>query len=112
MADPQTEMQAPHDPGEAAAGAEALERARRSSAATHAAWASSSKEVRERCFRVNARLAFDYWLSRRCVAAVRDGKVLLATDKRGVADYLVESDCLDDDTIDADGRGDDAVSLA
>ena len=53
--------------------------------------------VRDRCFLVNVRLAFDYWLSPRCVAAVRDGHVVLAVDKRQVSDYLVDVDCPDDD---------------
>ena len=55
------------------------------------------KEVRDRCFLVNARLPFDYWLSSRCVAAVGDGHVVLAVDKRQVADYLIDVDCPDDD---------------
>ena len=55
------------------------------------------KQVREGCFLVDVRLAFDYWLSRRCVAAVAGGHVRLAVDKRAVADYLVDADCPDDD---------------
>ena len=55
------------------------------------------KEVRDRCFLVNVRLAFDYWLSSRCVATVGDGHVVLAVDKRQVSDYLVDVDCPDDD---------------
>ncbi len=55
------------------------------------------KEVRDRCFMVDVRLAFDYWLSSRCVATVRDGHVVLAVAKRQVSDYLVDADCPDDD---------------
>ena len=55
------------------------------------------KEVGDRCFLVNAPLAFDYWLSSRCVATVGDGHVVLAVDKRQVSDYLVDVDCPDDD---------------
>ena len=55
------------------------------------------KEARDRCFLVDVRLAFDYWLSRRCVAAVRDGQVVLAVDKREVSQYLVDIDGPDED---------------
>ena len=54
---------------------------------------SKVKEVRERCFLVDVRFAFDYWLDIRCVAAVRNGDVYLAVDKRHVAHYLVDIDC-------------------
>ena len=56
----------------------------------------SVKEVRGRCFLVDVRLAFDYWLSGRCVAEVCDGRVMLAVDKRDVSAYLVDIDCPDD----------------
>jgi hypothetical protein len=55
------------------------------------------KAVHDRCFLVAVRWAFDYWLSRRCVAAVRDRQVILAVDKDQVADYLIDSDGLDFD---------------
>jgi hypothetical protein len=55
------------------------------------------KAVRDRCFLVDVRWAFDYWLSRRCVADVCDGQVILAVDKDQVADYLIDSDGLDFD---------------
>ena len=54
------------------------------------------KEVRGRCFQVDVPLAFDYWLSSRCVAAVWDDQVRLAVDKRAVSDYLVDIECPDD----------------
>ena len=59
----------------------------------------SVKQVRAQCFLVDVRLAFDYWLSRRCVAAVEGGHVRLAVDKRAVADYLVDADCPDDEEV-------------
>lgn len=54
------------------------------------------KEVGECCFLVDARFAFDYWLSTRAVVAVEEGRVLLGIDKRDVGDYLVDVDCLED----------------
>ena len=54
------------------------------------------KEVTEHCFLVDARLAFDYWLSTRCVAAVTEGSVRLGVDKRDLGDYLVDMDCPED----------------
>jgi hypothetical protein len=54
------------------------------------------KEADERCFRVDARFAFDYWLSMRAVAAVRRGRVLLGVEKSRVEEYLVDTDCLED----------------
>lgn len=54
------------------------------------------KEAHERCFRVDVRFAFDYWLSMRAVAAVRRGRILLGVDKGQVEEYLVDIDCLDD----------------
>jgi hypothetical protein len=54
------------------------------------------KEADERCFLVDVRFAFDYWLSMRAVAAVHRGRVLLGIDKRHVEEYLVDVDCLDD----------------
>ena len=55
------------------------------------------KDVGDRCFLVNAPLAFDYWLSSRCVATVRAGHVMLAGDKWQVSDYFVYVDSPDDD---------------
>ena len=54
------------------------------------------KEASERCFLVDVRFAFDYWLSTRAVAAVHDGEVLLGIEKREVGEYLVDVDCLED----------------
>jgi hypothetical protein len=54
------------------------------------------KEAGERCFLVDVRFAFDYWLSMRAVAAVQRGRVRLGVDKRRVETYLVDVDCLDD----------------
>ena len=54
------------------------------------------KEAGRRCFLVDVRFAFDYWLSTRAVATVEDGRVLLGVDKRDVGNYLVDVDCLDD----------------
>jgi hypothetical protein len=54
------------------------------------------KEANERCFLIDVRLAFDYWLSTRAVAAVREDDVLLGIDKCEVSSYLVDTDCLDD----------------
>ena len=54
------------------------------------------KQVQERCFLVDARLAFDYWLSTRCVAVVDGGQVRLGVNKRDVGDYLVDMDCPED----------------
>ena len=54
------------------------------------------KESNDRCFLIDVRLAFDYWLSTRAVASVHDGEVDLGIEKREVGRYLVDIDCLDD----------------
>ena len=54
------------------------------------------KEVRERCFLIDARLAFDYWLSTRCIATAGDDEVHLHVDKRDVNNFLVDIDCPED----------------
>ena len=54
------------------------------------------KEAHERCFRIDVRFAFDYWVSMRAVAAVRRGRILLSVEKGQVEEYLVDIDCLDD----------------
>ena len=55
------------------------------------------KEAHDRCFLVAVRWAFDYWLSNHCVAAVRDGQLILAVDKSQVSDYLIDSNGLNFD---------------
>lgn len=54
------------------------------------------KEAGPHCFRVDARFAFDYWLSMRAVAVSGEDRVLLGVEKREVGDYLVDIDCLED----------------
>src|SRR5688572_24716562 len=56
------------------------------------------KEATADCFLVDVRLAFDYWLSSRAIAAVAAGRVQLGIDKREVGAYLVDPDCLQDFT--------------
>ena len=54
------------------------------------------KETGDRCLLVDARFAFDYWISLKAVAGVRDGRVLLGIGRSEVEQYLVDVDCLDD----------------
>lgn len=54
------------------------------------------KEAGPHCFRVDARFAFDYWLSMRAVAAIGEDSVRLGVEKREVGDYLVDIDCPED----------------
>lgn len=54
------------------------------------------KKVGAECFLVDVRFAFDYWLSSRAIAGLDEGRVQLGIDKRQVADYLVDRDCLQD----------------
>jgi hypothetical protein len=48
------------------------------------------------CVLIDARFAFDYWLSSRAIARVAAGQVHLGIDKRQVGAYLVDRDCLED----------------
>ena len=50
------------------------------------------KDVREERFLVAVPLAFDYWLSTRCVATIREGQVILGVDIGAVAEYVVDDD--------------------
>ena len=52
----------------------------------------SVKEVREDRFLVAVPMAFDYWLSTRCIATVQDGQVVLGVDIGAVAEYLVDEE--------------------
>ncbi len=71
------------------------------------------KEVRDRCLLVDARFAFDYWISLKAVAGIRAGRVLLGVDRHEVEQYLVDIDCLDDfDDLPAVLGVDGAVPLA
>jgi hypothetical protein len=54
------------------------------------------KDANADCMLIDARFAFDYWLSTRAIAQVMDGRVQLGIDKRQVGEYLVDRDCLDD----------------
>jgi hypothetical protein len=57
------------------------------------------KEVRDGFLRVDARFAFDYWLSVHCIAGVRDGVVRLAIDKAQIGAAIVDMDCPQDDLL-------------
>lgn len=50
------------------------------------------KDVREERFLVAVPQAFDYWLSTRGVAGVREGQVILSVGIGAVAEYLVDED--------------------
>jgi hypothetical protein len=57
------------------------------------------KRAHDRCIEIDARFAFDYWLSRRAVAAVHDDYVLLGIERARVGAYLVDPDCVEDDDL-------------
>jgi hypothetical protein len=54
------------------------------------------KEATTDCVLIDARFAFDYWLSSRAIAQITAGRVQLGIDKRQVGDYLVDRDCPED----------------
>jgi hypothetical protein len=47
-------------------------------------------EMRDRCFKVDASMAPDYWLRTDCIMAASGGQVLLNVDKDQLGDYKVE----------------------
>jgi hypothetical protein len=57
------------------------------------------KRAAERCIQVDARFAFDYWISRRAVAAVENDQVLLGIERARVGTYLVDPDCIEDEDL-------------
>ncbi len=69
------------------------------------------KEAHERCFLIDVRFAFDYWLSRRAVATVEQERVTLVIDKSQVEDYLVDPDCVEDDHLEPASEGPSALGI-
>jgi len=50
-------------------------------------------------FRVDARFAFDYWLSDQIIESVEDGTIRLVIDKAQIGSAIVDMDCPEDDLL-------------
>ena len=57
------------------------------------------KAVQDGFFRVDARFAFDYWLSVRTIASLHDGAIELGINKAQIGSVIVDMDCPEDDVL-------------
>ena len=57
------------------------------------------KTAQDGYFRVDARFAFDYWLSTQIIESLEDGAIHLAIDKAQIGSAIVDMDCPEDDVL-------------